>query len=81
MNFIVWVADNRNLHIDWVEVVLVVQVEEACVHQVVVADTVDILALPAVEDNFEEDTEDAHNVVLLVADEDCKSIIQDFLKF
>jgi len=64
-----------------VEVVLVVQVEEACVHQVVVADTVDILVLLAVEDNFEEDTEDVHSVVLLVADEDCKSTIQDSLNF
>lgn len=58
-----------------------VQVEEACVHQVVVADTVDILVLLAVEGNFEEDTEDAHSVVLLVADEDCKSTIQDALNF
>lgn len=57
------------------------QVEEACVHQVVVVDTVDILVLQAVVDNFEEDTEDAHSVVLLVADEDCKSANQDALNF
>jgi len=57
------------------------QVEEACVHQVVVVDTVDILDLQAVEDNFEEDTEDVHNVVPLVVDEDCKSAIQDAFNF
>lgn len=56
-----------------------VQVEEACVHQEVVVDIVDILVLLAVEDNFEEDTEDDHNVDLLVVDEDCKSTIQDVL--
>lgn len=52
-----------------------VQVEEACGHQVVVVDIVDILALQAVEDNFEEDIEDAHSVVLLVVDEDYKSVV------
>jgi len=62
-----------------VEEVLVVQVEEAYGHQVVVVDIVDILVLQAVEDNFEEDIEDAHNVVLLVVDEDYKSAIQNAL--
>lgn len=52
-----------------------VQAEEAYVHQVVVVDTVDILALQVEEGNFEEDTEDAHNVVPLVVDEDCKSVV------
>lgn len=56
-----------------------VQVEEAYVHQVVVVGIVDILVLLAVEDNFEEDTEDVHNVVLLVVDEDYKSTIQNVL--
>lgn len=52
-----------------------VQVEEACGHQVVVVDIVDILALQVVEDNFEEDIEDAHSVVPLVVDEDYKSVV------
>lgn len=52
-----------------------VLVEEACVHQVVVEDTVDILDLLAAEDNFEEDTADAHNVVPLVVDVGCKSVV------
>ena len=56
-----------------------VQVEEAYGHQVVVVDIVDILVLQAVEDNFEEDIEDAHNVVPLVVDEDYKSAIQNAL--
>jgi len=71
------VADNRNLHTDWAEVVLVVQVVEAYVHQVVAEDIVDILVLLAVEGNFEEDTADVHSVVLLVVDEDYKSMVQE----
>lgn len=70
-----WVVDNRSLHIDWEEVVLEVQAAEACVHQVVVEDTVDSLVLLAVEDNFEEDTVDVHSVDRLVVDEDYKSRI------
>lgn len=58
-----------------------VQVEEAYVHPVVVVDIVDILVLLVVEGNFEEDTEDAHSAVLLVVDEDYKSIIQNALNF
>lgn len=54
---------------------LVVLVEEACVHQVVVEDTVDILDLLAAEGNFEEDTVGAHNVVLLAVDVGYKSRI------
>lgn len=72
-----WVVDNHNQHIDWVEVVLAAQVVEACVHPVVVVDIVDILVLLVVEDNFGEGTADAHSVVLLVVDEEYKSIIQD----
>lgn len=75
--FIVWVVDNHNHHTDWVEVVLVAQAGEACVHQVVVADIVDILVLLAVEDNFGEDTADVHSVDLLVVDEEYKSTIQN----
>lgn len=63
----------RNLHTDWVGVVLAVQVVEACVHQVAVVDTVDILALMVAEGSFEEDTVDVRSVVLLAVDEDYKS--------
>lgn len=58
-----------------------VQVEEAYVHQVVAVDIVDILVLLVVEGNFEEDTEDVHSAVLLVVDEDYKSVIQNVLNF
>lgn len=54
---------------------LVVPVEEAYVHQVVVEDIVDILDLLAVEGNFEEDIVDVHSVVPLVVDVDYKSRI------
>lgn len=54
---------------------LVVLVEEACVHQVVVEDTVDILDLLAAEDNFEEDTADAHSVVPLAVDVGYRSVV------
>lgn len=46
---------------------LVVLVEEACVHRVVVEDTVDILDLLAAEGNFEEDIVDVHSAVVLLA--------------
>jgi len=49
-------------------------VVEAYVHQVVVEDTVDNLVLLVVEDNFEEDIVDVHNVGHLVVGEDYKSI-------
>jgi hypothetical protein len=58
-------------------VVLEVQVVEACVHQVVVEDTVDNLVLLVVEDNFEEDIVDVHNVGHLAVGEDYKSIIRN----
>lgn len=54
-----------------------VQVVEACVHQVVAADIVDIPVLLAVVDNFEEDIADVHSVVLLAVDEGCISTIQE----
>lgn len=54
---------------------LAVLVEEACVHQVVLEDTVDILDLLAAEDNFEEDIVDAHSVVPLAVDVGYKSKI------
>jgi len=58
-------------------VVLEVQVVEAYVHQVVVEDTVDNLVLLVVEDNFEEDIVDVHNVEHLAVGEDYKSIIRN----
>lgn len=64
------VVDIRNHHTDLVEEVLVVQEEEAYVHQVVAVDIEDILVLLAVEDNFEEDTVDVHNVDHLEVDEE-----------
>lgn len=54
---------------------LAVLVEEACVHQVVLEDTVDILDLLAAEGNFEEDIADVHSVVPLVVDVDYKSVV------
>lgn len=73
MYFIVWVVDNRNHHIDLVEVVLVVRVAEAYARRVVAEDTVDIPDLLVMEDNSEEDTADVHSVVHLAVDGDCKS--------
>lgn len=55
--------------------VLVVLVEEACVHRVVVVGIVDNLVLLVEVDNFVEDIGDAHNVDLPVADVGCKPVV------
>lgn len=68
------VVDIHNLHIDLVEEVLEDLGEEAYVHQVVVVDIEDILALLVVVDNF-EDTVDVHNVGQLEVDEEYIPII------
>ena len=73
------VVDIRNRHTDLVEEVLEVQEEEAYVHQVVAVDIEDILVLLAVEDNFEEDTVDVHNVDHLEVDEEYIPKIYIFL--
>lgn len=73
------VVDIRNHHTDLVEEVLEVQEEEAYVHQVVAVDIEDILVLLVVEDNFEEDTVDVHNVDHLEVDEEYIPKIYIFL--
>lgn len=55
--------------------VLVVRVEEACVHRVVVVGIVDSLVLLAEVDSFVEDIGDVHNADLPVVDVECKPII------
>lgn len=55
--------------------VLVVRVEEACVHRVVVVGIVDTLVLLAEVDSFVEDIGDVHNVDLPVVDVEYKPII------
>ena len=58
----------RIRHTDWEAEVPEVRVVAACVHLAGEEDTVDIPVQREVEDNFAEDTEDVHNVVLPVED-------------